>query len=75
MPVNITAFSGKGQAVFIKEEAFIRINTVCHIFSNPTSPFNFHRCLPRPAHHLFAFKRLELSDTEEVKYKNARLSH
>ena len=33
------------------------------------------RCRPRPAHHLFSFKRLELNDTEEVKYRNACLSH
>ena len=32
-------------------------------------------CLPRPAHQLFSFKRFGLSDTEEVKYRNARLSH
>ena len=33
------------------------------------------RCLPRPAHHLLSFKLLRFSDTEEVKYRNARLSH
>ena len=34
------------------------------------------RCLPRPAHQLvgFFFKLLGVSDTEEVKYRNARLS-
>lgn len=32
-------------------------------------------CLPRRAHHLFSFKRLGLRDTEEVQYRNTRLSH
>ena len=45
--------------------------------------FGMHQCgleradrsLPRPAHHLFSFKRLAFSDIEEVKYRIARLRH
>ena len=33
------------------------------------------RCLLRPAHYLFFFKLLGFSDTEEVTYRYARLSH
>ena len=32
-------------------------------------------CLPRPAHQLFSLKLLGFTDTEEFKYRNARLSH
>ena len=33
------------------------------------------RCLRRPAHHMSSLKFLGFSDTEEVKYRNAHLSH
>ena len=33
------------------------------------------RCLSKPALHLFSFKFLGFSDTEEFKYRNARLTH
>lgn len=33
------------------------------------------RYLPRPVHPLFCFKLWGLCDTEDVNYRNARLSH